>query len=297
MSTGQKLLDSIAGWFHDIVSTASVKTAISVFLILVIGAALVRIVFIMTRRFSRKVLPKRSASTLDRLIKYGGYTLVVLMATKKAGFDVSALLGAAGIAGIAIGFAAQTSVANIISGLFLFSEKLFSEGDILQVDNITGEVKTVDLMCIRLKTFDGRLVRVPNETLIKSNIINISYFPQRRFDLWLSLSNDSDLRLAMSIIQHVVDAEPLALKEPAPILLLDAITPDGTNLLVGVWFLQKNFTAIKNSLIPTILDSLAKQGIKPQARKVEIQEALKSGSTGPSNAGEIATSSAISKKP
>ncbi len=272
MSTGQKLLDSAAGWFHDIVSADSVKTAISVFLILVLGLALVRIVFIMTRRFSRKVLPKRSASTLDRLIKYGGYTLVVLMATKKAGFDVSALLGAAGIAGIAIGFAAQTSVANIISGLFLFSEKLFSEGDILQVDSITGVVKTVDLMCIRLQTFDGRLVRVPNETLIKTNIINISYFPQRRFDLWLSLPNDSDLRLAMSCIQQVLDAEPLALKEPAPIQILDAITPDGTNLLVGVWFLQENLGAIKNSLIPAVLSALAEKGIKPQARRIEVQE-------------------------
>ncbi len=272
MSTGQKLLDSVAGWFHDIVSADSVKTAISVFLILVLGLALVRIVFIMTRRFSRKVLPKRSASTLDRLIKYGGYTLVVLMATKKAGFDVSALLGAAGIAGIAIGFAAQTSVANIISGLFLFSEKLFSEGDILQVDSITGVVKTVDLMCVRLQTFDGRLVRVPNETLIKTNIINISYFPQRRFDLWLSLPNDSDLRLAMSCIQRVLDAEPLALKDPAPIQILDAITPDGTNLLVGVWFLQENLRAIKNSLIPAVLSALAEKGIKPQARRIEVQE-------------------------
>ena len=272
MSTGQKLLDSVAGWFHDIVSADSVKTAISVFLILVLGLALVRIVFIMTRRFSRKVLPKRSASTLDRLIKYGGYTLVVLMATKKAGFDVSALLGAAGIAGIAIGFAAQTSVANIISGLFLFSEKLFSEGDILQVDSITGVVKTVDLMCVRLQTFDGRLVRVPNETLIKTNIINISYFPQRRFDLWLSLPNDSDLRLAMSCIQRVLDAEPLALKDPAPIQILDAITPDGTNLLFGVWFLQENLGAIKNSLIPAVLSALAEKGIKPQARRIEVQE-------------------------
>ncbi|MDD3980629.1 MAG: mechanosensitive ion channel family protein [Spirochaetia bacterium] len=276
MSTGQKLLDSITGWFNDVVSADSVKTAIAVFLTLVIGVALVRIVFIMTRRFSRKVLPKRSASTLDRLIKYGGYTLVVLMATKKAGFDVSALLGAAGIAGIAIGFAAQTSVANIISGLFLFSEKLFSEGDILQVDSITGVVKTVDLMCIRLQTFDGRLVRVPNETLIKTNIINISYFPQRRFDLWLSLPNDSDLKLAMSCIQKVVDAEVLALKDPAPVLVLDAITPDGTNLLVGVWFLQENLGAIKNSLIPAVLSALAEKGIKPQARRFEIQEPAKS---------------------
>ncbi len=296
MSTGQKLLDSIAGWFQDFVSADSVKTAISVFFILVIGVTLVRIVFIMTRRFSRKVLPKRSASTLDKLIKYGGYTIVALMAIKKAGVDVSALLGAAGIAGIAIGFAAQTSVANIISGLFLFSEKLFSEGDILQVDTITGVVKTVDLMCIRLQTFDGRLVRVPNETLIKTNIINISYFPQRRFDLWLSLPNDCDLRLAMDSIQHVIDSEALALKEPAPLIVLDAITPDGTNLLVGVWFLQENLAAIKNNLIPAILSALAEKGIQPQARRLEIQEPVKSGGLQPVQSSDSVGSSEFFKK-
>ncbi|MCE1208586.1 MAG: hypothetical protein LWX23_03830, partial [Spirochaetia bacterium] len=89
---------------------------------------------------------------------------------------------------------------------------------------------------------------------------------------WLSLPNDSDLRLAMSCIQRVLDAEPLALKDPAPIQILDAITPDGTNLLVGVWFLQENLGAIKNSLIPAVLSALAEKGIKPQARRIEVQE-------------------------
>lgn len=270
MDAGQKLITSISEYFSEIISTDSVRTALSVLLILVAGITLVRIVFIMIRRFSRKVLPSRSASTLERLIKYTGYTLVVLMATKRAGFDVSALLGAAGIAGIAIGFAAQTSVANIISGLFLFSEKLFKEGDILQVDTVTGIVETVDLMCVRIRTFDGRLVRVPNETLIKTNIINISYFPQRRFDLWLTLPNECDLAVAMESLRKVLDSEPLALKEPAPVLVLDAITPDGTTLLVGTWFLQENLAAIKNNLIPSMLSALREKGIKPQARKLEI---------------------------
>ncbi len=270
MDAGQKLLTSISEYFSEIISADSVRIALSVLLILVAGITLVRIVFTMIRRFSRKVLPSRSASTLERLIKYGGYTLVVLMATKRAGFDVSALLGAAGIAGIAIGFAAQTSVANIISGLFLFSEKLFKEGDTLQVDTVTGVVETVDLMCVRIRTFDGRLVRVPNETLIKTNIINISYFPQRRFDLWLTLPNECDLAVAMESIRKVLGSEPLALKEPAPVLVLDAITPDGTTLLVGTWFLQENLAAIKNKLIPSMLSALKEQGIKPQARKLEI---------------------------
>ena len=56
-------------------------------------------------------------------------------------------------------------------------------------------MEAVDFMCIRIRTFDNRLVRVPNETLIKANIVNVTYFPQRRLDLWLTLPADCDFAL------------------------------------------------------------------------------------------------------
>jgi small-conductance mechanosensitive channel len=265
------LIQSISEALNELASTKTVTTVFSVLFILVVGLGIVRLLFNAIKRFSRKGrLPKRSASILENIIRYGGNILVFLTASKRAGLDISALMGAAGIAGIALGFAAQTSVANIISGLFLFSEGVFKIGDTVQIDTTTGVVETVDLMCIRIRTFDNRLIRVPNETLIKSNIVNISYYPQRRLDLWLSIPNGCDYSAAAAAIRSAIGAEPLALKDPAPLILLDAVTPDGTNVLIGTWFRQENFTELKNSLIPSIIGSLAAKGIQPQQRRIEV---------------------------
>ncbi|HWR10226.1 MAG TPA: mechanosensitive ion channel family protein [Rectinemataceae bacterium] len=264
------LLQSISEAFGELASAKTVSTVFSVLLILIIGLGIVRLLFNAIKRFSRKGLPNRSAAILENVIKYGGNTLVLLTACKRAGLDISALMGAAGIAGIALGFAAQTSVANIISGLFLFSEGVFRIGDTVQVDTTSGVVEAVDLMCVRIRTFDNRLIRVPNETLIKSNIINISYYPKRRLDLWLSLPNDCDYAAAVEAIRSAVDSEPLALKDPSPVIFLDSITPDGTSVLIGTWFLQANFSELKNRLIPGIVQGLAAKGIHPQARRIEV---------------------------
>lgn len=264
------IFQSLSEAFNEFASAETIGTVISVALILVVGLGLVRLLFNASKRFSRKKLPLRSAAIIENIIKYGGYAIVFLTATRRAGLDISAFLGAAGIAGIALGFAAQTSVANVISGLFLFTEHAFKIGDVLQVDTISGVIETVDLLCIRLRTFDNRLVRVPNETLIKSNIINVTYYPQRRLDLWLTIPNGCDYAAALGAIRGAIDGSPFALKDPAPLVMLDSINPDGTSLLIGAWFPKDKLTEIKNQLIPSIVGTLAAAGIQPQPRKVEV---------------------------
>ncbi len=264
------LIQSVSAVLAEFASAKTVTTILSVALILVVGLAVLRVLLNAIKRFSRKGLPARSATILVNLIKYGGYTLVFLTASKRAGLDISALMGAAGIAGIALGFAAQTSVANVISGLFLFSEKVFQIGDTLQIDALTGVVETVDFMCIRIRTFDNRLVRVPNETLIKANIVNVTYFPQRRMDLWLTVPADCDFALLFETARSTIAASPLALKDPAPILIVDSVTQDGANVLVGPWTKKDDLVELKNNLIPALLSALAQKGIKPQARRLEI---------------------------
>ncbi len=264
------LIQSVSDALAEFVSAKTVATIFSVALILAIGLAVLRILLNAIKRFSRKGLPARSATILVNLIKYGGYTLVFLTAGKRAGLDISALMGAAGIAGIALGFAAQTSVANVISGLFLFSEKVFQIGDTLQIDALTGVVEAVDFMCIRIRTFDNRLVRVPNETLIKANIVNVTYFSQRRLDLWLTVPAGCDFAQLFETVRATIAANPLALENPAPVLILDSVTQDGASVLIAPWAKNDDLIALKNSLIPMVLSALAEKGIRPQARRVEV---------------------------
>jgi small-conductance mechanosensitive channel len=120
-------------------------------------------------------------------VRYSGLVMAVLFVFKTLGIDPSAILGAAGVAGIVFGFAAQTSMSSFISGLFILSEHPFQVGDAITVNTITGIVMSIDLLSVKIRTFDNLFVRIPNETIIKSNLVTITRFPIRRLDLSLTI--------------------------------------------------------------------------------------------------------------
>ena len=115
-------------------------------LIIVAGLVLVGLAVSILRRMTRRRMDARTSALLVKLAQYLGFALIAINAFEAAEVDLSALLGAAGIAGIALGFAAQTSVSNFISGFFLMSDKTFAQGDVLSVNGLTGVVTAVDAL-------------------------------------------------------------------------------------------------------------------------------------------------------
>src|SRR5690606_6278295 len=124
------------------------------------------------------------------------------------GVDVGVLLGAAGILTVAIGFASQTSASNLISGLFLLGARPFSVGDLIEVGTRTGVVLSVDLLSVKLRTFENLFVRVPNETLIKSDIVNLSRNPIRRIEVKLRLAYDEDFERVAALLKAIAQDDP-----------------------------------------------------------------------------------------
>ena len=177
--------------------------------VLAVGLIIVRISVAVARKLTRKRLAPRTSELLVKFVRYTGYFLVAMNVAKVAGLDLTALLGAAGIAGIAIGFAAQTSVSNLISGIFLLTEKAYAVGDVLDVGGgIVGAVDSIDMLSVKLKTFDNRLVRIPNETLVKSNIINVTRYPIRRLNIDISITYKDDIEKARRLLLETADANP-----------------------------------------------------------------------------------------
>jgi small-conductance mechanosensitive channel len=164
------------------------------------------------------------------------------------GVDLSILLGAAGILTVALGFASQTSASNIISGLFLLGEKPFGVGDIVRVGTTTGEVIAIDLLSVKLRTFDNLFVRIPNETMIKAEITNLQRFPIRRFDLQIGVAYKEDLDRVREVLQTVADEHPLSLDEPAPMILFTGFADSSINFQFSVWALSDNFLEIRTQI-------------------------------------------------
>ncbi|MFT6270035.1 MAG: small-conductance mechanosensitive channel [Alphaproteobacteria bacterium] len=131
---------------------------------------------------------------------------------KELGFDLSVVLGAAGIFSVAIGFASQTSASNLISGLFLMMERPFSVGDIIRVESTTGEVISIDLLSVKIRTFDNLFVRIPNESRIKTQVTTLTRFPIRRADLQIGIAYKEDIERVKEILNNVAT-------KPIPILI------------------------------------------------------------------------------
>jgi small-conductance mechanosensitive channel len=213
---------------------------------------------------------KRSLPTLEpgqqmllaRIVGYTVLVLFVISALRQFGFDFAVLLGAAGIVTVAVGFASQTSASNLISGLFLILERAVQPGDVVTVGGRTGEVISVDLLSTKLRTFDNLLVRIPNETMVKSEIVSLNRFPIRRVDLRVGVGYASDLGLVQTTLMEVATRNPLCLDEPAPLLIADGFGDSSIDYLFAVWAKSENWLTLRNSITREVKEAFDAAGIE-----------------------------------
>ena len=237
--------------------------------------ALIYIFFKILKALSNKFLFKKMSMQMQHIIKkaidYSAFVTIVLTVFHRLGINVSGLLGAAGIAGIAIGFAAQTSVSNIISGLFVITERAFKIGDTIEIADIIGTVQSINLLSVALKTFDSQYVRVPNETIIKANLINYSHFPFRRVKTELSVSYDTDLRRAETILIDTAKKNRFVVDNPAPSVLWTAFDSSGISCTLFAWTSVQDYGSARNSLFIDIDERLKKEGIEIPFNQLVVQ--------------------------
>ena len=225
-----------------------ILTGLTAAVLLLAGWLLARLLSRTAARLTQGRASAQVAMIAERSTYYGVLGLGLASALSELGVDLSVLLGAAGILSVAIGFASQTSASNLISGLFLLGERPFVVGDVVQVGANTGEVVSIDLLSVKMRTFDNLLLRVPNETLLKSDIKNLTHFPIRRYDLPVRVAYDADLAGVRTLLTSVADAHPLCLDEPRPLVLFLGFGADGMELQFSVWASTKNFLELRNTI-------------------------------------------------
>lgn len=228
---------------------------------LVIGYALARLVARGAGKLIAQAGSEHNAVIASKLVFYSLFVLVFIAALSQLGIRVSALLAAAGVFTIALGFAAQTSVSNVISGFFLFFDRPFSINDTVKIDNTLGTIVAIDLLSSRIRTFDNLMVRIPNEAVLKSTIINYTLFSVRRIEIPVSVEYGTDLKQTRKVLLEAMTDHPLLLDEPEPAILFDSLGADGVDILVRVWVERADFLKAKSELVMRIHDVLAEANI------------------------------------
>lgn len=228
---------------------------------LIISWILLKLLCQVIRKITALKMSLQASLLTVKIIKNAGYIVIAVEAFALMGFDILTLLGAASIIGVAVGFASQTSLSNIISGLFLVGEKQINLGDMIEVDGITGNVDSINLMSVQLRLPNNTMVRIPNELIIKTPVSNITRFSTRRCDLELGVDYNCDIDHVINVLQDVVKQNRFCLEAPSPLIAFAGFQDSSLGFTVGAWCLKDNFLDCKKTLASDIKKRFASEGI------------------------------------
>ncbi len=204
---------------------------------LMLLGAVAKIVFALTGRALGRV-PDISKLLKDFLVRAAYWlTLIIGLAIVASllGVNMSPVLAMIGGASFIIAFAMQSTLSNFAAGLLIMIYKPFDVGNVVTLAGTTGTVKEVSLVSTTLVTGDNQVIVIPNGNVWSSVITNITVNDQRRVDLIFGIGYDDDADLARKILEEVVAAHPLVLKEPAPVVRLNELGDSSVNFICRPW--------------------------------------------------------------
>lgn len=210
-----------------------------------------------------------------RGIFYFIFLLFIMTSLREAGFKLSVFLGAAGILTVALGFASQTSASNLISGLFLIGEGSFEVGDTIQItlirgQTIEGEVISIDLLSVKLLTLDNVYIRLPNEQLIRTPVMNLSKYPIRRIPITLAINFHEDIHKVRQVLLDVAAKYPLVMDDPKATVTVTAFRESSIELLFAVWCRQENSLKVRDEMQERIRNGFLENEIEIPVPKMGL---------------------------
>lgn len=151
------------------------------------------------------------------------------------GFDIVSLVAGLGIAGIAVGFAAQSTLANFIAGITILLEQSFQVGDWVNINDNEGRVVVIALRTTHVLTRDNITVIIPNSNVASSVVINLTSKNFIRFDIRMRIAFEDDIDKAREVILQVLSESDVVLNRPETSATVDEIGEYGVFFIVRFW--------------------------------------------------------------
>ena len=248
--------------WSEFLTVATLEKIIRIGIILAAGIAITYTLAFLIKKILPVKWSRQRKMIINRIVQYTGFVVVFLIIIAELNINLAPIFGAAGIIGLVVGVASQTSIGNIISGFFLVSEKSFEIGDVIRLGDKTGTVYSIDLLSIKIRTFDNLLIRLPNQMVISTELINLTRFPIRRMDILVSVAYKEDLGKVKQILENVARQNPMCLDEPEPVIIFQAFGASGIDILVGIWVEKSNYLNVKNAVFQEIKQAFNNEGIE-----------------------------------
>lgn len=234
-------------------------------IIMAFGIIIAKIIKMLFYKYYAPTLSHDTAKNLSKIIYFGIIMIAFLVFTSSQGLDLSGLLVAGGIFAVVIGFATQSVISNLISGIFLMVEKPAKHGDALQIPDmdVSGILLDIGTFSSRVRKFDGTIIRIPNEKFFTSNIRSLASSTVRRAEAMVGIAYKDDIEQAISAIKNEIQISmPFVLLVPEPEFRVEELGDSSVNIRVLVWHPRDDWSHAQPILLTSIKRALERAGIE-----------------------------------
>jgi len=242
-------------------------------IVFAIGRKIIKII----RRIVRASLEKSSVDKgvetfVDSFLKFGLYAVLLFLIATYFGVDTASIAALLASAGVAIGLALQGSLSNFAGGVLILILKPFVVGDYIIEDNNKNEgtVKEIQLFYTKLTTLDNKTIIIPNGMLTNNSLTNVTEKNERKLDLKVDISYESDLRKAKDVLRRLIDNEEKILKDEEIQVFVHDLGASSVVLGLRAWVKADDYWDVRWRLLENIKLTMDAEGIEIPYQQVTV---------------------------
>lgn len=232
-------------------------------IILVIGFIILKIILAtLNRVFSKaKNISALLREYLIKILSVLGWVILIITFLSQLGIDMAPMIAGLGITGVVLGLALKDSISNFFAGFMIILNEPFRKEDYVEIGSYSGTVKAMDLICVKLRTPDGKKVSLSNNLVWASPVTNYSDTDMRRVGLTVGVPYDTDLKVARQLFLDVIKSYPEVLEEPAPAVEIGELADSSINFVIRPWVKPADYWTVSFRFNGEITDRLAEKNI------------------------------------
>ena len=276
--------EQLIAQLQSVFSVDLLADLLSRFVLALVVFGLVMLVWMVINRLAIHRLRRRVDGTtvamLQTLTKTAFISVGLLAGLNAAGVQTGTLLASAGVLSLTVGFALKDTLSNIVSGFLIFMDRPFTIDDLVEIDGQYGRVDRITLRTTRIVTKDGRMLAVPNASVMNKTIASYTNFPHLRIDVQVTIAVTEDIQKVRSILLDLVRNDPSYLQEPVPRMVLVQINDYNVAVELQAWLnderqhVEKRFAlreAVFNALVAENIE-MPLETIQLAPHKIEINK-------------------------
>jgi len=242
-------------------------------IVFVVGRKIIKIIRRIVRTSMEKANVDKGVETFaDSFIKFGLYAVLVFLIATYFGVDTASIAALLASAGVAVGLALQGSLSNFAGGVLILLLKPFVVGDYIVEDNHKNEgtVKEIQLFYTKLTTLDNKTIIIPNGMLTNNSLTNVTEKNERKLDLKVDISYESDLKKAKDVIRRLIDSEEKILKDQEIQVFVHELGNSSVVLGLRAWVKAEDYWDVRWRLLEEIKLTMDKEGIVIPYQQVTV---------------------------